>query len=261
MASKTEITPLAERTSMLRFAGWILLGIPMIISSFAYAAETTRGLVIGLLFLVPLIVFVSLFLKLRDPAQYRPSLTAGLALASIVLSGLAFILLPMAFLAPSDPPFWRLFLLQTTLLGVGFLSGLIKHDAKALERNQRSRHKIEPGAVLIKKRPSEIYGFREGTGSFLFDWGARVVYGFYVTLIVIGAFFGGATPIILLRLIGPQPSLGLDAHASGITLMGMLILPFLGYILPALYRSWMGLRRIERAAGHPGTRVVYLWES
>lgn len=243
-----------------RANAWGLLLFPQIFVFLVYFAGTARGIVIGLLFLLPLILYAPLWLKLRDPAKFRPSMAAGLLLEVTVLTGLAFVLLPMAYLLPSDSPFWRILFLQATLVGAGFLAGLIKHDAEALQKNQRARHKVQPGSVLIRKKPGAIYGYRKATGSFLFDWGARVIYGAYAAVIVIGAFFGGAGSIVLLRLTGPQASLGLDAHASGMTLMGLLVLPFVGYLLPALYRSWVGLRQIERAAGHPAAQVVYSWE-
>lgn len=261
MISKHELTPLEQQINQFRFVGWVFLSFPVITVFLAFFAQTTRGIFIGLFSLLPLILFVPVSLKLRDPSRFRPSMPAGLVLAAVVLTGLAFVLMPMAYLSPSDAPFWRLLFLQATLIGAGLLAGLIKHDAKALQKNLRARHKVQPGSVLIRKRPGMIYGFREKTGFLLFDWGARVVYATYVAVIMIGAFFGGAAPIVLLRLIGPQPGLGLDAHASGMTLMGMLTLPFLGYVLPALYRSWVGLRKIERTAGYPDTEVVYSWEA
>lgn len=261
MALKHKLTPLEQQINQFRFVGWVFLSFPVVVAFLAFFAQTTRGILIGLLSLLPMILFVPISLKLRDRSQFRPSMPAGLVLATVVLTGLAFVLMPMAYLSPSNPPFWRLLFLQATLIGAGLMSGLIKHDARALQENQCARHKVQPGSVLIRKRPSGIYGFREKSGSFLFDWGARVIYGVYAVLTVIGAFVGGAAPTILLRFIGPQPSLGLDAHAAGVSLLGMLALPFVGYILPALYRSWVGLRRIERAAAHPGMQVVYSWEA
>lgn len=260
MTSKKNLNPLEEHTNIFRFSGWVLLGIPVIVSFLAYFAPYSRGIVIGLLFLLPLILHLPLWLKLRDPAKLRPSLLAGLLLETVVLTGLAFVSLTIAYLSPSDSFFWWLLLLQMTLIGAGLLSGLIKHDAKALQKNQRARHKIEPGHVLIRKRPSAIYGFRKTTGSFLFDWGAKVIYGIYAALTVVGAIFGGAAGLILVQLIGPLPGTELTRHMTGMTLLGLLALPFIGYVLPAFYRTWIGLRRIERAAGHPGAKVTYTWE-
>lgn len=260
MAEDKDSAPFTDQVKLLRSFGWVFLSFPPIVAFLAPFAQTTRGVLIGLLSFLPLILFVPVWTKMRDPAKFRPSMAAGLLLETNLATGLAFVLLPIAYLSPSDPLLWRLLFLQTTLIGAGFLAGLIKHDAEKLRRNQRARHMVQPGHVLIRKRPGAIYGFRQATGSLLFDWGARAVYAAYATVILIGAVFGGAASIVLLRLIGLKPGVGLDAHMTGMTLLGLLVLPFVGYILPALYRTWIGLRRIERAAGYPRSQVIYSWE-
>ncbi len=239
----------------------ILLALPNLFAIHAFFAGTTRGIVIGSLFWLPLVLFFPAYIRLGQAAAFRRSLAAGVLVAVPALTALALLALPPAYLGLSDRLLWNLWAAQLAAFGAGLIGGLIKHDAAALKANLRARYLIEPGRIVVRRTPAAISGYRKETGLVLFDWVARLVYGSFAAVVLVGMVLGGGAPLILLRLLAPHIDAGaaLGLHASAVLGLGMIALPGIGYLMPGLWRSWRGIKAIERDAEDEASRLIYVW--
>lgn len=234
----------------LRQTVYLLMPVPLMIASMAAFSPLPQGRWIAFCFVVPVIVAYGLALMQRKDTSYRPSQTAAVLLALAGLTAAAFLSLPFAWLTLDDPLLWQIFGTLSLALILGLLAGLHRQDATALQKAQRRRFRVSPGLLTVHIRVASGFGMAPPARPGVIDWLIRGVFGLYTAVIIIGAVFGGAAGMIILELIRPfiAADAALDTHATAIIGLGMIAVPPIGFILPALWRAWRGVLALEAEA-------------
>lgn len=238
----------------LRQAVFLLMPLPLLIAAMAAFSPLPQGRWIALGFVLPVVVAYGLVLWPGRVARYRPSHYTALLLALAALVAAAFLSLPAAFLAPATLFFWQLSGVMALALALGLLAGRYRLDTQALMKAQQRRFRAAPGLLAVHSRIASGFGMAPPARLSAIDWVIRAAFGLYVVLVVIGAVFGGAAGLIILEIMRPLilGAAALDTHATAMIGLGMIALPPIGFILPALWQAWHGLRLLEATAAPDG---------
>lgn len=250
-----------QESRKLRQTVYLLMPVPLMIASFAAFSPLPQGRWIAFCFVVPIVVTYALALVQRKDTSYCPSQTAAVLLALAGLTAAAFLSLPFAWLTLDEPLFWQTFGTLSLALIFGLLAGLHRQDATALQKAQQRRFRASPGLLTVHIRIASGFGMAPPARPGIIDWLIRGAFGLYTAVIIIGAFLGGAAGLIILELIRPfvAADATLDTHATAMIGLGMIAVPPIGFILPALWRAWRGVRALEAEAAGPDGQFDMHW--
>lgn len=245
----------------LRQTAYLLMPLPLMVASMAAFSPLPQGRWIAFCFVIPVIVAYALALMQCKDTSYGPSQTAAVLLALAGLTAAAFLSLPFAWLTLDDPLFWQIFGTLSLALILGLLAGLHRQDATGLWKAQQRRFRVSPGLLTVHTRIASGFGMAPPAQLGAIDWLIRGVFGIYTAVIITGAVFGGAAGLIILKLIRPfiAADAALDMHVTAMIGLGMIAVPPIGYILPALWRAWRGVRALEAEAATQDGQMDMQW--
>lgn len=240
--------PLLPTDKGYTFVGCVVLLIPALITAGAAFAPTARGPWIAAAFLLPPLVFA----VVRGTQWRGTGYRIATALSVLPIAGLlgiaAAFLLPYAFLDIDNPYLWLLWGSLACAGIAGFLLGLARHDPEKQRRSIARRYVPSEGRLVIDPSKSQSSGMRDSTGSPALDILVKIVWYFFVFLILAGLFLGGGAGYILVDVLEKLwiPPQELDLRIMIVEGVALIAIGPLAMIMPSLWLGWRELDRLEK---------------
>lgn len=205
-----------------------------------------------------------LAMMLRDPQHYRPSHHAGLLVMVCGMTAVAFLFLPVSTLPLLESMTWALTAGMFAVFGIGLGLGAYRLDVAALQKSARRRYRTAPGVMTIFEKRYAVFGLglRKDAGTFdRLIHKIGVGYAFIVFFALIALGNTGSIKILHLLENTLPKSADLDLHAIAMMGMGVVALPFIGFVLPSFWQIWKDLRLREKEALGQDGKLILIWSS
>ena len=242
------IGPLLPTDDGYTFAGCLTFLGPALMIAGAAFAPTARGPWIASAFLLPSILFVIIRRIEKKSSGYRVSTAQAVLPLTGMLAIAAAFLLPFAFIGLNTPFLWWLWGALGATLSAGFLVGLARHDPDQQKRSIARRYRPREGRLEVDMKKDEVMGMRDSTGSPAIDMLMKGLWWFYSGVIVIGMILGGGAAYILIDILDGVLRMPPEMDIRVMIIEGVALIGLgpLGMIMPALWRGWREVARLEK---------------